>query len=358
MRGFEAHQMGNRILSLTANDGAYAGVDETGAAIAFGGTGNGNSITASGFATQLVAGVAAVIPSAGSFAALLQDGSVYTWGNKYCGAGISTETRADLSNIKLAVASATAFAALLWSGAVVTWGDSWAGGDSSAVAAQLQSQVVHLISTQSAFVAFKFDTGIVVWGNPWYGADTSAVAAQLTSDVVYVSHTSSAFAAILADGSVVTWGKSKHGGDSSAVQGQLHGVTTILGNHCAFAALLEDGSVVSWGAAAEGGDVPSTLTTSLSAGVTELFATRRAFAALKGGAGELVLWGNPYHGGDAGAAAAYLTNGVRTVCSNNAAFTAILDDGRAVAWGHTSSVSVPGFLTGAGAYFNGVTSCA
>jgi hypothetical protein len=58
----------------------------------------------------------------------------------------------------------------------------------------------------------------------------------------------------------------------------------------------------------------------LSSGVTEaFFSTNRAFAAaLKGATGERVLWGNPYHGGDAGAAAAYLTSGVRTVCGNDA----------------------------------------
>jgi alpha-tubulin suppressor-like RCC1 family protein len=358
MRGFEAYQTGNRIFHLVANDGAYAGVDETGAAIAFGGTGNGNSITASGFSTQLATSASSVIPSAGSFAALMLDGTAYTWGNKYCGAGISTLTRADLRNIGEVVATATAFAAFLHSGGVVTWGGADSGGDSSAVSAQLQSQVVHLISTQSAFVAFKFDSGIVVWGNPWFGADATAVAAHLAADVVYVAHTSSAFAALKADGSVVTWGKSNYGGDSSAVQAVLQDVTTILGNHYSFAALSSDGSVVAWGDTAEGGAIPSSLANSLSAGVTELFATRRAFAALKGATGELVLWGNPYHGGNAGAAAAYLTSGVRTVCGNDAAFTAILQDGRAVAWGHASSVSTPGLLTGAGTFFNSVFTCA
>ena len=190
------------------------------------------------------------------------------------------------------------------------------------------------------------------------GGDTAAVAAQLASDVVYVAHTSSAFAAIKADGSVVTWGKGKYGGDSSAVQAQLQDVTTITANHYAFAALREDGSVVAWGDTAEGGTVPSTLTTSLSSGVTELFATKRAFAARKGATGELVLWGNPYHGGDAGAAAAYLSSGVHTVCSNDVAFTAILQDGRAVAWGHTSTFRAPGLLSSGGAIFAGVDQCA
>jgi phosphoheptose isomerase len=345
MRGYETYQSGTALVSLVANDGAYAGVDTTGAAIAFGGPSNGNSVAASGFATQLASGVKAVVASAGSFTALMLDGTVFTWGSKYCGGGVSSLTRTDLVGIVKVVATKTAFAGLTAAGKVLTWGDAHSGGDSSAVAAQLHSSVFHITSSQSAFIAFKRDTSIVVWGNPWYGADTSAVAAQLTDDIVYVAYTSAAFAALKSDGSVVVWGNDDSGGDATAVQSALHNVAFIVGNHYAFAALKTDGSVVAWGDAAEGGSIPSALTTSLSASVTELFATRRAFAALKGATtGELVLWGNPYHGGDAGAAAVYLTSGVRTVCSNDAAFTAILLDGRAAAWGHASAVPAPGLL--------------
>jgi hypothetical protein len=352
MKGFEAYQSGTPLVSLVANEGAYAGVDDTGAAIAFGGTGNGNSITASGFAAQLTLGVKAVFASAGSFTALMLDGMVFTWGNKYCGGGVSSLDRTDLVGIVAVVATRTAFAGLTLAGGIVTWGDLHGGGDSSAVAAQLQSDVIHIVSTQSAFVAFKRDNGLVVWGDPWFGTDTSAVAGDLTSGIVFVAHTSSAFAAIKADGSVVVWGKAESGGDATAVQSELQDVTTVLGNHYAFAALRADGSVVAWGDVADGGAIPSPLATSLSGGVTELFATRRAFAALKGTTGELVVWGNPYQGGDAGAAAAYLTSGVRTVCGNDAAFTAILQDGRAAAWGHATSVAAPGLLLdSAGAVF-------
>jgi hypothetical protein len=70
-----------------------------------------------------------------------------------------------------------------------------------------------------------------------------------------------------------------------------------------------------------------------------------------------VLWGNPYHGGDAGAAAAYLSSGVRTVCGNDAAFTAILQDGRAVAWGHSTAIPLSGLLISQGD-FSEVHECA
>jgi hypothetical protein len=102
--------------------------------------------------------------------------------------------------------------------------------------------------------------------------------------------------------------------------------------------------VVTWGDAENGGVVPADLTQSLSSGVTEIFSTHRAFAALKGIPGELVLWGNAYHGANAEDAAPYLTSGVRTVCSNDVAFTALLRDGRAAVWGHTSSIPFAGLL--------------
>ena len=83
----------------------------------------------------------------------------------------------------------------------------------------------------------------------------------------------------------------------------------LISNMYAFAAITDTGAVVAWGDLSEGGEVPADLVAALSAGVTEVFSTNRAFAALKGATGTLVLWGNPYHGGDADAAAAYLTSG-------------------------------------------------
>jgi hypothetical protein len=197
----------------------------------------------------------------------------------------------------------------------------------------------------------------VVWGNSWQGADTTAVVAQIASGVKFVAHASSAFAALKTDGTVVVWGESDSGGDSSAVQSALVSIRTIVSSLNAFAAITDAGAVVAWGDALEGGAIPANLAVSLSAGVTEVFSTNRAFAALKGATGELVLWGNPYHGGDAGAAAVYLTGGVRTVCGNDAAFTAILQDGRGVAWGHSGSVAQPGLLSAGAQRFSDLDNC-
>ncbi|MBA4457774.1 hypothetical protein FHK99_17525, partial [Cylindrospermopsis raciborskii CS-506_B] len=68
----------------------------------------------------------------------------------------------------------------------------------------------------------------------------------------------SAFAALKSDGSVVTWGESSNGGDSSSVSSSLtSGVTQIFSTLSAFAALKSDGSVVTWGDSSYGGDSSS-----------------------------------------------------------------------------------------------------
>ena len=54
---------------------------------------------------------------------------------------------------------------------------------------------------------------------------------------------------------MVTWGYPHFGGDSSEVSSQLQsGVTKIFSTDTAFAALKEDGSVVTWGNPEYGGN--------------------------------------------------------------------------------------------------------
>ena len=83
------------------------------------------------------------------------------------------------------------------------------------------------------------------------------------------------------DGSVVTWGNSSYGGSSSTVSSSISsGVTNIFSTSIAFAALKSDGSVVTWGNSSYGGN-SSSVSSSISSGVTNIFSTDSAFAALK-----------------------------------------------------------------------------
>ncbi|OLQ02246.1 hypothetical protein AK812_SmicGene14935 [Symbiodinium microadriaticum] len=143
------------------------------------------------------------------------------------------------------------FAAILGDGAVVTWGNT--GSDSSAVRDQLKNVQQIQATVGGAFAAILADRSVVTWGQPTRGGASAAVQQQL-NDVQQIQASFGAFAAILGDGSVVTWGPADFGGDSSAVQDQLKNVQRIQATCGAFAAILLDGSVVTWGAAHCGGD--------------------------------------------------------------------------------------------------------
>ena len=72
-----------------------------------------------------------------AFAAILDGGTVVTWGDARCG-GDSSGVQDQLYGVRLVQASLGAFAALLEDGSVVTWGDAEHGADSSQVQHQLK----------------------------------------------------------------------------------------------------------------------------------------------------------------------------------------------------------------------------
>ena len=71
-----------------------------------------------------------------------------------------------------------AFAAILEDGSVVTWGHEEYGGNSSAVRDQLKG-VMQIQATQQAFAAILEDGSVVTWGSADFGGDSSAVRDQL-----------------------------------------------------------------------------------------------------------------------------------------------------------------------------------
>ena len=137
----------------------------------------------------------------------------------------------------------------------------------------------------------------------------------------------------------MTWGHPYQGGDSSSVSSQLSsGVTEIFSTNVAFAALKSDGSVVTWGGSTScpgycGGD-SSSVSSQISSGVTEIFSAKYAFAALKSD-GSVVTWGDSSNGGDSSSIALSLSSGVSEIFSSERAFAALKSDGSVVTWGHS-----------------------
>ena len=69
--------------------------------------------------------------------------------------------------------------AILEDGSVVTWGYAGGGGDSSAVRDQLKgAQQIQV--TGCAFAAILEDGSVVTWGHGGFGGDSSAVRDQLS----------------------------------------------------------------------------------------------------------------------------------------------------------------------------------
>ena len=121
-------------------------------------------------------------------------------------------------------------------------------------------------------------------------------------------------------GSVQAWGDSTKGGTDPGI---TSGVTKIFSTQEAFAALKVDGSVQVWGDSSHGGSDPG-----ITSGVTKIFSTNEAFAALKDD-GSVKVWGNSAYGGaDPG-----ITSGVTKIFSNTYAFAALKSDGSVQAWG-------------------------
>ena len=89
----------------------------------------------------------------GAFAAILQDGSVVTWG-----LADSSAVRDQLKGVQQIQATSQAFAAILEDGSVVTWGDAEFGGDSSAVRDHLRG-VLQMQETDRTFAAVREDCG-------------------------------------------------------------------------------------------------------------------------------------------------------------------------------------------------------
>ena len=73
-------------------------------------------------------GVQQIQATSQAFAAILEDGSVVTWGPADFG-GDSSAVRDQLKGVQQIQATSQAFAAILGDGSVVTWGPADRGGD-------------------------------------------------------------------------------------------------------------------------------------------------------------------------------------------------------------------------------------
>ena len=72
--------------------------------------------------------------------------------------------REQLKNVQQVQATEEAFAAILEDGSVVTWGNAQFGGDGSAVRDQLKN-VLQIQANNKAFAAILSDGSVMTWGD-------------------------------------------------------------------------------------------------------------------------------------------------------------------------------------------------
>ena len=89
--------------------------------------------------------------------------------------------------IRSLVETVRTFAAILADGSVVTWGDPLYGGDSTGVHDQPRS-VRQIQASEGAFAAILSEGTVVTWGIPEHGGDSLAVQDQLCSVLKFAAH--------------------------------------------------------------------------------------------------------------------------------------------------------------------------
>jgi len=315
-------------------------------------------------------------------------GSVVTWGgnggNKtiveyvyptgYTFTNISSSLTSGIINV---YSTNSAFAALKSDGSVVTWGSRDSGGkldfysssDNAyiSVASSVTSGVISIYNVNNAFAALKNDGSVIAWGASGTGGDLRSVSSSLTSGVIRIYSGDGTFAALKSNGSLITWGNRYSGGDqniyisinntisivSSVSSSLTSGIINVYSTNSAFAALKSDGSVVTWGDSRYGGgssiyyisgmeDIYISISSSLTSGIINVYSTISSFAALKTD-GSVVTWGIREYGGNLTfynssdntyiSVASSVSSGVITIYNNFAAFAALKSDGSVVTWG-------------------------
>eukprot|EP00931_Biecheleriopsis_adriatica_P114598 TRINITY_DN90522_c0_g1_i1.p1 TRINITY_DN90522_c0_g1~~TRINITY_DN90522_c0_g1_i1.p1 ORF type:complete len:733 (-),score=112.53 TRINITY_DN90522_c0_g1_i1:77-2212(-) len=189
-------------------------------------------------------------------------------------------------------------------------------------------------------VVFVQTYSVVAWGDPGAGGYIGDILSKrLAKGVMFVHGNDRAYAAVIQGGAVETWGDPACGGDAGLAASQMASkVFRIFSNQWAFCALKEGGQAIVWGDPEAGGEVgDAEKLARLREGITRVYNTDYAFAALRGDAGEVITWGDPLWGGDSSAVESQIRSGVTDVSSTEAAFVARKRNGALVAWGEPSA---------------------
>ena len=269
--------------------------------------------------------------------AILEDGSLYSWGNNVSsnlGVGDevnrNTPTKVNLpSKIKELITTGSSVYALMEDSSLYSWGDNYSGqlgvGDevnkNTPTKVNLPSKIKKLITTGSSVYAILEDGSLYAWGGNNSGElgvgdevnKNTPTKVNLPSKIKELITTGLSSYAILEDGSLYAWGYNSDGqlgvGDEvnkntpikvTAINGKV--MELIISNYISVYAILEDGSLYAWGNNSYGqlgvGDEVNRNTptkVNLPGKIKKLITSSSAsYAILEDGS--LYAWGENYYG--------------------------------------------------------------
>jgi len=274
--------------------------------------------------------VRAIYSSFSAYAVIKNDGCVQTWGHSDAG-GVAPDNLCGVISIQ---PSMNTFAAVKYDGSVLAWGGG-AYGDATVPAGL--SDVARVYSNgRSVYVALTKSKRMHAWGYCGDGCSIINSAAVTQFDnVVHVCSTVFAFAALSSDGRVLAWGPASVSWRAapnahlwtvnSYVNTQLSNVAQLYGSWFAFVALHKDGTITAFGSSAYGGTTPTGVS-----GVVSISATGSAFAALSS-SGAIRAFGFSGRGAD-GVPAGIDALGVTRIYSTERAFAALCADRTIRVW--------------------------
>lgn len=335
-----------------ANEWAFAGILEDGSIYAWGDANNGGSSPhlpkkQDGIRKRAIS----IFSSGRSFAALLEDGSLWEWG--YRSAASNPIDRAvSLPSGKKATSclasTASAFAVLLDDNSLFVWGRDPSAKKKPTLPKDetgTPKKPCSLYANEETFVVVFSDKTLLAWGNLNGGGDNDHKTVSLPTGKKLLSCCSvavaqSAFAAILEDHTLFVWGKSANDflPAPKIPKGKIP--LKIAAGDINFTLLLEDEkhnqSFLSWGQ----NDPPEgeqQLPPGRKVKATCCIATTAtAFATILDN-GAIFTWGQSWSGGDFRYQPKDRTGKIIEACclvANDEAFSASLEDGSIVSWGN------------------------
>lgn len=262
------------------------------------GAGPGNMSVPLPISSSSLSGVVAIAAGLGHSLALLQNGTVKSWGRNHMGQlGLGYTTSnfwgvppaqqippSSLSNVTAIAAGWNHSLALLSNGTVMAWGDNNAGQLGIGIPAPTYmattpvqipasslSNVVAIAAGLSHSLALLANGTVMAWGGngygelgtgsttaAWYGSTPVQIPASSLNNVVAIAAGSGLSLALLSNGTVKAWGRNEYGqlglghtvAQSTPQQipaGSLSNVTAIAAGAGFTLAQLSNGAVKSWG---------------------------------------------------------------------------------------------------------------